>query len=384
MEFTQLYANRSSTLKRLSILISQATEAFPLESLSANNIQRLYRGSVVRALLSIKRKAATNIQRTYRGSVGRAVRASRATNKSESEEIAVFHYHAMILQRTFRGFYSRRYHHDYSARKAYIQSVVSRGEKLRDKLEQNLVEQRRMEAEEEIKSKAEEFRKVTANLHHLLSTKSMPGIYNSPYVADNPPTAMGIPVEDHLRVGVKDLIRTRMKTVKKLSVDLNGTKRIPIKVADSRLSVQASSKYDAVQEAEKMDAKLGKTRWASKRNFIGGGKTADPVYQRGVSEGTHYLDSWKNPFFQRGEPLKEGEVPPGPGLPFYTSVGGNKSSVQPNGVFDVILDAELHGGVTNRKLVRETVKRMQSENGTSFVTGDEGFDDGTLIIPETA
>ena len=51
---------------------------------------------------------------------------------------------------------------------------------------------------------------VTANLPHLLSTKPQPGIYNSPYTADNPPTAMGIPVEEHLRVGVKDLLKTRL------------------------------------------------------------------------------------------------------------------------------------------------------------------------------
>jgi len=173
-------------------------------------------------------------------------------------------------------------------------------------------------------------------------------------------------VEDHLRVGVKDLIRTRMKQSKNLEVDLNGTKRVPIKVSESRLSVQASSKYDVAEEAQKLEDKLGKTQWASSRNFLGGGKAREPVYQRGVSEGTPYLDSWKNPFFKRGEPLKEGEVAPGPGVPFYTSVGGNKSSVQANNIFDVILDSEMNGGVTNRKLVREREAVTRRENSMQF------------------
>jgi hypothetical protein len=117
------------------------------------------------------------------------------TTKHNTFQIAVYHYHAMILQRTFRGFYSRRYYHDYSARKAYIQSVVEKGNKLRETLNANLEAQRQLEEQQHVEAQAAEFKKVTSNLHHLISTRSMPGIYNSPYVADNPPTAMGIPGE---------------------------------------------------------------------------------------------------------------------------------------------------------------------------------------------
>jgi hypothetical protein len=38
---------------------------------------------------------------------------------------------------------------------------------------------------------------ITRNLHHLLSTKAQPGIYNSPYLAM--PEAYGEPIESHLR-----------------------------------------------------------------------------------------------------------------------------------------------------------------------------------------
>lgn len=38
-----------------------------------------------------------------------------------------------------------------------------------------------------------------------------------------------------------------------------------------------------------------------------------------------------------------------PERPFYTSVGGNKSNVLPNGIFDVILEAEQTGGVIRKR-----------------------------------
>ncbi|GMI40411.1 hypothetical protein TrCOL_g5927 [Triparma columacea] len=377
-DFAKIYAHIPATMALYDALIADATENAPIETSSSTKIQKVRRGAVVRALLTIKRNAATNIERVFRGSVARNFTNETRTAKSRREDLAVFHYHAMILQRTFRGFYSRRYYHDYAARKAYIQSVVEKGNRLRETLAVNLENQRIEEETRMLEKEQEEFKKVTSNLHHLLSTKSMPGIYNSPYVADAPPTAMGIPVEEHLRAGVKDLLKTRLTGKVKMTRDLNGTLRIPIRPPTTRRSLQATGPYDAVEQAEKMEAKLGKKRWAGgARNILGGGKVKDPPYQRGVSEGTPFLDMYKNPFFMRGEPEKAGEKTT---VPFYTSVGGNKSSVQPNGIFDVILDAELEGDV-NKKVVLRTMKK----NAFSKSLGAESDLGGeSLIIPETS
>jgi hypothetical protein len=56
--------------------------------------------------------------------------------------------------------------------------------------------------DEEVRRKQmaqKEFHSVTQNLHHLVSTKVTPGIYNTPYFQDEVPTAFGVPIEDHLR-----------------------------------------------------------------------------------------------------------------------------------------------------------------------------------------
>ncbi|GMH90537.1 hypothetical protein TrST_g9004 [Triparma strigata] len=375
-DFASIWSTRFNTMAKYDELIADAEKNAPLERESAISIQRVRRGSVVRALLTIKHKAGTDIERVFRGSQARAFTSNTRSAKERMENLAVFHYHAMILQRTFRGFYSRRYYHDYSARKAYIQSVVEKGDALRETLTRNLQNQQIEEQERLMREEEEEFKKVTSNLHHLLSTKTQPGIYNSPYTADNPPTAMGIPVEDHLRVGVKDLLRTRMATKARMEKDLNGTLRVPVRPS-AKISLQATGPYDAVEQAKKMEAKLGKRRWQSHRNILGGGKTKDPPYMRGISEGTPFLDMYKNPFFQRGEPDKPGDAKP---VPFYTTVGGNKSSAQPNGLFDVILEAEVEGNVPQKVRVR-TMRREETMRSKSM--GDMGGGGESLIIPET-
>jgi len=47
-----------------------------------------------------------------------------------------------------------------------------------------------------------EFAMITGNLHHLISTKIQPGIYNSPYIAVKP-QAFNVDIETHLHTSFK-------------------------------------------------------------------------------------------------------------------------------------------------------------------------------------
>lgn len=55
------------------------------------------------------------------------------------------------------------------------------------------------------------------------------------------PTMKAIPVEEHIRGVVKDLLRTRGVTHTGLVTDLNGTKKVPLKGLKYKLSIQVSS-----------------------------------------------------------------------------------------------------------------------------------------------
>lgn len=55
------------------------------------------------------------------------------------------------------------------------------------------------------------------------------------------PTMRGLPVEEHIRGVVKDLLRARGVAHKGLEEDIYGTKRVPLKGLKYRLSVQVRS-----------------------------------------------------------------------------------------------------------------------------------------------
>lgn len=50
---------------------------------------------------------------------------------------------------------------------------------------------------------------IAQNLHHLVSTKSVSGVFNSPYMrlSGRVPTIRGVEVEQHLTISAKDLLR---------------------------------------------------------------------------------------------------------------------------------------------------------------------------------
>ena len=120
--------------------------------------------------------------------------------------MAFFHFQAISIQRTFRGFDSRRRVHDFYARKKYIASVLEQSRRVREQLAQHRATQEEEKRKKESSDQRVEFDEITENLHHLLSTQSQPGIYNSPFIQEDLPTAFNQPIEDHIKTSFKNYI----------------------------------------------------------------------------------------------------------------------------------------------------------------------------------
>merc|ERR1719214_271538 len=85
-----------------------------------------------------------------------------------------------------------------AARQQYLSSVDERGERTVAFLAQKHVEDQAAQAAAQEARMRKEFKNLTAHLHHLVSTATIPGVYNPPY-SEAVPSAFGIPVETHLR-----------------------------------------------------------------------------------------------------------------------------------------------------------------------------------------
>ena len=112
-----------------------------------------------------------------------------------------------MVQKIWRGFWSRKNVHNFYLRKAYITTISSKGEAVRHEL---LDHYRLLQADSqqrEAEARVEELADVVGNLHHLLSTASSRGVYNSPYHQASQATMFGLPVEEHLRNVAKGTLK---------------------------------------------------------------------------------------------------------------------------------------------------------------------------------
>ena len=99
---------------------------------------------------------------------------------------------------SYRGFYSRKYEHDFYARKKYLQHVETKNDEVRRNLDDHHKKSAQEEQKRQEQSARTEFAELAGNLHHLTSTKAVPGVYNPPY-SHLKPQAFNVDIETHLK-----------------------------------------------------------------------------------------------------------------------------------------------------------------------------------------
>ena len=356
-----LAVRRASLLETLRRSLVEAEENGPREYASAQNIQRVYRGLRARNRVRNKHVNANAVQRVFRGHMGRQRSRGELRSKNERRMLSLFTFFAIQIQRSFRGHYSRKYKANHADRKRFIATVQESGRQVREMMYQYSMEQAMREEHDALEKREKEFRETATGLHHLVSTHQIRGVFNPPTQYLEKPTWQDVPVEDHVRGVIRDLLRTRGIPKSGLVPDMHGSRRIPLKGLKTRLSVQASAPYESLDKEKSRKLALHKILTADKGSWFAGGKvrlldqSAPPL---NASE--PYIDANLNPLLKRGVPRDQKQLlesarsqkalfDPPLERPFYQRSGGNKSSVMPNDVFDVIGDAEETGGVTQRK-----------------------------------
>lgn len=175
-----------------------ASDESAKEKAAIIKVQSVYRGSKVRERWHAVLHNALLVQRLSRGWLARVRTRALRLERNQRLNSVFFHHCATIIKKFYRGWQSRRYLHDYYGRKAYIEKVAIRGDWTKDYLS-------RYQSNKEVESKMEEeaqmrqeFDNLAGELHHLISTKSIAGVYNPPF-NDMLPRAFEKPIEQHLR-----------------------------------------------------------------------------------------------------------------------------------------------------------------------------------------
>ncbi|XP_058485850.1 spermatogenesis-associated protein 17 [Solea solea] len=170
-EFRQQYLLRNS----------QAEEKRWQEHQAATCIQSWFRACKVHAYIRHLHKKAIIIQKIWRGFTARARFRQMVKEAYFIMKMNFYEEMAVRIQRRWRGFYVRKYVHNFYARKNYLAEVSWKNKVIRsglDELEE--LQKRERDCLDVIKEQTNKVYQAH-RLHHLLSTKQRPGIFNSPF-----------------------------------------------------------------------------------------------------------------------------------------------------------------------------------------------------------
>ena len=198
----------------------------PFETSSAARIQALFRAHKIRKGLRSLLRATVHVQRLWRGYLGRMRFDTYRAHADEALRKVYFTAAATEIQRIYRGHLSRVHIHSFYARKAYLQAVASRSDDVNRANESTLHEQLVKLEHEQAEAATAAFRKTIQGMHHLVSTHSCAGIYNSPFsaVVGGKPSVAGRPLEDHLRETTKDAKGAHKPVIQRSTNSLGSTK----------------------------------------------------------------------------------------------------------------------------------------------------------------
>ncbi|XP_055085951.1 spermatogenesis-associated protein 17 [Periophthalmus magnuspinnatus] len=160
---------------------SLAEESREKENQAAIRIQSWVRACRVQAYISHLHKKAVIIQKIWRGF--RARSRFRQMVKAAYFIMKMNFYEAMAvrIQRRWRGYYVRKYVHNFYARKSYLENISMKNKQVRrdlDELEE--LQRRERKCLEMVKEQTAKLYQAH-RLHHLVSTKQCPGVFNSPF-----------------------------------------------------------------------------------------------------------------------------------------------------------------------------------------------------------
>jgi len=370
--FPAMQRAKEEVFQKYFILTQAASDNIGKEVEAVTKIQSVFRASKIRRSWHAVVGATLMIQRAVRGWSGRRKARSLRWKRNRQLQSQFFHQSAVVVQRFFRGSWSRKHLHDFNGRKRYVEKCAKRGEWTNAYLNHEHREKLAVAKMEEERQMRHEFRSVAGEIHHLVSTKAIPGVYNPPY-NDHLPRAFEKPIEQHLRESLRVQLPRALRRprracdrhtvsgprfgashiermadpagagppqdlpdrapctsrtastgrMQKVQGPFRSREQIEVanvKAANLYKTVQASTPYDAHEQDQKMQTKLSKMIRTSPDDFRAPGKLAERPPPSSVHASVPYLE---RPFELRNDYVELPKIRDKP--PFYTAFPNNKN-----------------------------------------------------------
>ncbi|KAM4814034.1 spermatogenesis-associated protein 17 [Urocitellus parryii] len=151
------------------------------ENDAAVKIQSWFRGCRIRAYIRYLHRVATIIQKCWRSYLGKKQYRHLVKLAHYTMKMNLYNEMAVKIQRHWRGYRIRKYCFNYYYLKDYLKAVSETNDAIREALEEFAEMKEREEKKANLEKEEKQRDYQARKMHYLLSTKQIPGIYNSPF-----------------------------------------------------------------------------------------------------------------------------------------------------------------------------------------------------------
>ena len=171
-----------------------------IELKAAIVFQKYARRLICRKRFLLLKTQALEVQKALRGYLARANHQKDVEEQNDNLMKQFFEYHISIIIKHWLGYKCRKNVMDYHANRKWLEVTRKKNEETLIELKEQAAKRQYELDRENEENQRRNFVNIAKNLHHLVSTATIPGVYNTPFLpAELKPQVYNADIEEHLR-----------------------------------------------------------------------------------------------------------------------------------------------------------------------------------------
>ena len=194
-----------------------------IELKAAIVFQKYARRLICRKRFLLLKTQALEVQKALRGYLARANHQKDVEEQNDNLMKQFFEYHISIIIKHWLGYKCRKNVMDYHANRTWLEVTRKKNEETLIELKEQAAKRQYELDRHNEENQRRNFVNIAKNLHHLVSTKTIPGVYNTPFLpAELKPQVYNADIEEHLRgIFKSSYMKDKGRFLKK--IDQSGT-----------------------------------------------------------------------------------------------------------------------------------------------------------------
>ena len=171
-----------------------------IELKAAIVFQKYARRLICRKRFLLLKTQALEVQKALRGYLARANHQKDVEEQNDNLMKQFFEYHISIIIKHWLGYKCRKNVMDYHANRKWLEVTRKKNEETLIELKEQAAKRQYELDRENEENQRRNLVNIAKNLHHLVSTATIPGVYNTPFLpAELKPQVYNADIEEHLR-----------------------------------------------------------------------------------------------------------------------------------------------------------------------------------------